>query len=263
MLRLLRSPRWLLGHVLVVAICVGFVNLGFWQVRRLEDRRLQNMVVANRLATPPVPIEELVAGAGSDIDSLEFRNATAVGTFDTSEEVLVRSQVHQGKAGWHVLTPLTLGDGSAVMVNRGWVPLDMDSVPVPARPPSGEVTVPGWVSLTRVRQMGGALEPEGRLAQIARVDLARLQQQMPFDLLPVYLISDPSGTALPIPPKRPDVSDEGPHLMYAVEWFSFALIGVVGYFFLIRRAVRRSVFVDGGGGPGQTVDDGDVANSVQ
>ena len=263
MSRVLRSPRWLLGHVLVVAICFGFVNLGFWQVRRLEDRRLQNMVMANRLSTPPAPIEELVDGTGSDIDSLEFRNATAVGTFDTLEEVLVRSQVHQGSAGWHVLTPLILGDGRALMVNRGWVPLDMDSVPVTAAPPSGQVTVPGWVSLTRVRRSGGALEPEGRLTQIARVDLARLQQQMPFDLLPVYLVSDPSGNSLPIPLERPDIGDGGPHLMYAIEWFSFAVIGVVGYFFLVRRAVRRSGFLDDGGGPGQTVDDGDVAKSVQ
>ena len=253
----------MLGHVLVLAICVGCVNLGFWQVRRLEDRRLQNMVMANRLGTPPAPIEELVAGAGSDVDSLEFRNATAVGTFNTLEEVLVRSQVHQGNAGWHVLTPLVLEDGRALMVNRGWVPLDMDSVPVPAAPPSGQVAVTGWVSLTRVRRSGGSMEPEGRLTHIARVDLDRLQQQMPFDLLPVYLVSDPPGTSQPIPLERPDVSDEGPHLTYAIEWFSFAIIGVVGYFFLVRRAVRRSAFLDDGGGPGQTVDDGDIAKSVQ
>ena len=263
MTRVLRSPRWLLGHVLVVAICLAFVNLGLWQVRRLEDRLLQNIVMANRLSTPPAPIGELVAGAGSDIDSLEYRNATAVGTFDTLEEVLVRSQVHRGSAGWHVLTPLILGDGRAVMVNRGWIPLEMDSVPVAAAPPSGQVTVPGWVSLTRVRRSGGALEPEGRLTQIARVDLARLQEQMPFELLPVYLVSDLSGTPLPVALERPDVMDEGPHLVYAIEWFSFALIGVVGYFFLVRRAVRRSAFRDDGGGPGQTVDDGDVAKSVQ
>jgi len=259
----LRSPRWLLGHVLVVAICVGFVNLGFWQVRRLEDRRLQNIVMANRLNTPPTSVSELVAGAGLDIDSLEFRNATATGMFDAEEEVLVRSQVHQGSAGWHVLTPLVLGDGRAVMINRGWVPLEMDSVPVPAAAPSGQVSIRGWVSLTRLRRSGGALEPDGRLTQIARVDLARLQEQIPYDLLPIYIVADPSGESLPIPPDRPDVSDEGPHLTYAIEWFSFALIGLVGYFFLIRRAVRRSAFFDRGGGPGQTVDDGDVAKSVQ
>ena len=77
-----------------------------------------------------------------------------VGIFDPGEEVLVRSQVHDGIAGWHVITPLVLADGRAVLVNRGWVPLEMDAVPVPAAPPSGQVTVTGWVSLTRVRRTG-------------------------------------------------------------------------------------------------------------
>jgi surfeit locus 1 family protein len=44
---------------------------------------------------------------------------------------------------------------------------------------------------------------------------------------------------LPIPPSPPDFSDEGPHLAYAVQWFSFAVIGLVGYVLLLGRA-RRS-----------------------
>src|SRR5687768_2570907 len=149
MSRMLLSPRWVLGHALVVAICVLFVNLGLWQVKRLEERRLENTVVSSRLAAAPVPIEQLIAGAGTDLESLEFRRAVATGAFDTSEEVLVRSQVHAGTAGWHVITPLVLSDGRAVLVNRGWVPLEMDAVPVPVAPPSGQVTITGWVGLTR------------------------------------------------------------------------------------------------------------------
>lgn len=263
MFRLLWSPRWLVGHVLVVAICVLFVNLGFWQVRRLEERRLENIVLANRIGSPPVPIEELVAGAGTDRDSLEFRRAAVIGVFDTGEEVLVRSQVHEGTAGWHVITPLMLQDGRAVLINRGWVPLEMDAVPVPAAPAAGQVRITGWVALTRIRRTGGAVEPEGHLSHIARVDLDRLQEQMPFPLLPVYIVADESGESLPIAVTPPDTNDEGPHLAYAIEWFSFALIGVIGYFFLLRRAVRRSSVVAGGGELGQALDDGDVAESAQ
>ena len=258
MSRVLLAPRWLFGHVLVVAICVAFVNLGFWQIQRLEDRRLQNTVTASRASAPPMAINQLVAAAGSEIDSLEFRNATATGTFDPTEEVLVRSQVHQGVAGWHVLTPLILEDGRAVIVNRGWLPLEMDSVPVPVEPPSGQVSVDGWVSLTRVRQPGGAVEPEGRLTQIARIDLARLQEQVSFELLPVYIVADRAAGQLPVPVVRPNINDEGPHLLYAIEWFSFTVIGVAGYFFLLRRAVRHSTVLARGGGSGQPFDDADV-----
>jgi surfeit locus 1 family protein len=263
MSRVLRSPRWLLGHVLVVAVCVLFVNLGFWQIRRLEERRLENIVMANRLDADPLPIEELIVGAGNDLDSLEFRGATATGEFAPNEEVLVRSQVHEGTAGWHVITPLVLADGRAVLVNRGWVPLEMDAVPVPADPPVGEVTISGWLRLTRIRQSGGATEPEGRLTQIARVDINRLQQQMPFELLPVYLSADEAEVLLPIAVARPVTTDEGPHLLYAIEWFSFTLISVVGYFFLLRRAVHRSNVDNGGSGLGQPIDHSDIAEHSQ
>ncbi len=249
----------MLGHVLVIAVCVLFVNLGFWQVRRLEERRLENIVMANRLAADPVPIEDLIVGAGTDLDSLGFRGATATGEFEPSEEVLVRSQVHEGTAGWHVITPLVLPDGRAVLVNRGWVPLEMDAVPVPAAPPVGEVTVSGWINLTRLRQTGGATEPEGRLTHIARVDVDRLQQQIPFELLPVYIVADETEITLPIAVAQPVTSDEGPHLLYAIEWFSFTLISVVGYFFLLRRAMRRSGVVSGSGELGKAFDDGHVA----
>ena len=263
MSRLLRSPRWLLGHVLVVAVCILFINLGFWQVRRLEERRLENVVTANRLAADPVAIEELVTGAGTDLDSLEFRGVEVTGVLEPNEEVLVRSQVHEGAAGWHVISPLVLPDGRAVLVNRGWVPLEMDSVPVPATPVTGPVTITGWVNLTRIRQTGGATEPTGRLTHIARVDIDRLQQQMPFVLLPVYVVADETGETFPIAVARPDATDEGPHLLYAIEWFSFTLISLVGYFFLLRRAVRRSSVVDRGSGLGQSLNDSDIAERLQ
>jgi len=263
MSRILRSPRWWFGHLLVVTICILFVNLGFWQVRRLEERRIENTVLKNRLAAAPVPIEELMAGAGSDIDSLEFRGAEATGIFQPGDELLVRSQVHEGTAGWHVITPLLLADGRAVLVNRGWVPLVMDTVPVPAAPPVGEVDVTGWVRLTRIRGSVGPVEPEGRLSQISRVDLDRLQEQMPFPLLPVYLVADPAGEALPIAVIPPDANDQGPHLTYAIEWFSFTLIGVVGYSFLLKREVQRSRVAAGEGDPGEPLDNGDVAESAQ
>lgn len=263
MSRLLQSPRWLLGHVLVVAVCVLFVNLGFWQLRRLDDRRLENVVMASRLVADPMPIEELIVGAGTDLDSLEFRNATATGEFEPSEEVLVRSQVRDGTAGWHVITPLVLSNGSAVLVNRGWVPLEMDAVPVPAAPPAGQVTISGWLRLTRIRQSGGATEPEGRLTQIVRVDIGRLQQQMPFELIPVYILADETDISLPMAVVRPVTNDEGPHLLYAIEWFSFTLISAVGYFFLLRRANHRSNVVNGPSRLGQPIDDGDVAERAQ
>ena len=233
----------MVAHVIVMALAILFINLGFWQLRRLEERRLENTVGESRLDADPAELGLLLEASGDDVDSLEFRRATATGVFQPDDEVLIRSQVHQGVAGFHVITPLLGEGGDAVLVNRGWVPLDADQVPVEAAPPpDGTVTVTGWVRPSQTRGALGPSDPdEGRLVTMSRVDIDRIQEQVPFQLDLVYLsmLDDLEGD-LPIAAPAPLFDDEGPHLAYAIQWFSFALIGLVGYFFLLRRAARRS-----------------------
>lgn len=233
-----------MAHVVVLALAVLFVNLGFWQLRRLEERRLANTVGEARFEEEPTVLDTLLAAAGEDAGSLEYRRARVTGVFQPEDEVLIKSQVYLGSAGFHVITPLLGEDGTATLVNRGWVPLDVNDVPVAeAHPPEGPVTVEGWVRPTRERAGFGPTDPEeGRLIVMSRVDIDRIQQQVPYPLDPVYLsLLDGEAGPLPIPADPPSFEEEGPHLGYAIQWFSFALIGLVGYFFLIRRSSRRSL----------------------
>jgi surfeit locus 1 family protein len=242
-LRRLLTPRWAAAHVVVVVLAVLFINLGFWQLRRLEEVRLENAVGESRFGEEPQDLEALLQAAGGDEESLEYRRASFTGQFRPEDEVLIRSQVHQAVAGFHVITPLVGEGGTAVLVNRGWVPLDADDVPVDAAPPpAGTLTVTGWVRPTQARGALGPADPaSGRLVTLNRVDIERIQQQVSYELEPVYLSAlDEPGGELPVPAPEPTFDDEGPHLGYAIQWFSFALIGVVGYLFLLRRAARRS-----------------------
>jgi surfeit locus 1 family protein len=70
-----------------------------------------------------------------------------------------------------------------------------------------------------------------------RVDVARIASQLPYEVAPVSLVSaeDQTHAELPTLDDVPDLDDEGPHLAYAVQWFGFAIVGVVGFFFLARR----------------------------
>lgn len=242
MYRFALRPRWIVAHLLVLAVVVAFPQLGAWQLRRLDERRTANTVNAARYQAPVTDVSNLLAAAGPDLSSLEYHRVRATGEFDPAHEVLLRGQVHDGAAGYHVLTPLVLADGRAVIVDRGWVPLGAEPPPVKqAPPPGGTTTVEGIVRPSRTRQRFGPTDPPGELQLISRVDLDRLGEQLPYELLPVYLeVVGPSSRRIPVPADPPTFDDEGPHLLYAIQWFSFTLIVVVGYAFLLRsNAVRR------------------------
>jgi surfeit locus 1 family protein len=239
----LLGPRWITAHVVVVVVVVVFVNLGFWQLRRLEERRTTNAVGEARFQAAPGDLDTLLQAAGADVASLEFRRARVTGVFQPDHEVLIRSQVHQGAAGFHVITPLLEEDGAAVLVNRGWVPLGLDQVPVTeALPPEGTVTIEGWVRPTQLRPSLGPEDPEeGRLVAMNRVDIARIQQQVPFRLQEVYLsLLGEQSEGQPLLADPPAFDDQGSHLAYAIQWFGFTLIGLLGYLALVRKTVRRS-----------------------
>jgi surfeit locus 1 family protein len=238
----LLSPRWIAAHIVVVVIAIAFIGLGLWQLTRLDERKIENAVAASRYEAPAEDLGTLLDGAGPDLESLRYRRAVVTGTYEPSLEVLTRNQVHQDQAGFHVVDPLITADGGAVLVNRGWVPLALDTPPIEeAPPPGGEIEVTGWLSPSQERPALGPTDPAtGELDVLSRIDIRRIQAQVPYDLAPVYLIlaSDVSGQ-LPVALPSPRFDDEGNHLAYAIQWFGFTLIGLVGYYFLIRRSVHQ------------------------
>jgi surfeit locus 1 family protein len=237
------------AHLVALSLALLFINLGSWQLRRLEDRRLENAVMLHRLSEEPAPLAELVKAATDDLESLANRPATAVGEYRPEGEVLIRSQVLNGTAGYYVITPFEMVGGETVLVNRGWVPLEMDQVPVPAIPPPGEVRISGLVQSDDSRPGS----PAGERPIFRRVDIRAIAGEQ---ALPIYLLlQDGPKDQLPIPVPPPDVNSEGNHLSYAIQWFSFVAIGIVGYGLLLRRAHLSS--------ESKSVDDGGVLETVK
>ena len=263
-------PKWVVGHVLVVALVALFVSLGFWQLRRLDERRERNAEISARSEMPAAPVEDVVPlGAQlGDVEDLRYRLVTVSGTYDAEGEVLIRPRSLDGVSGWHVVTPLVLEDGRAVLVTRGFAPLttDPEVAQAAAAPPEGDVTVTGLVFPSQARQSIGPTDPEdGTLLELARVDIGRIRQQYGGDLLPVYVqlgsqdppLEEPGlPRLLPIP-----ATDEGTHFSYAVQWFLFAGVGLVGWPILLRRTGREESQADRtppavGPEPGPGDDDG-------
>jgi surfeit locus 1 family protein len=236
MLRSLRQPKWIVATVFVVVVAAVFIRLGFWQLDRLERKQMMNQIGEERIEAEAVSLEALIADAEGDVETLEYRRVFVSGTYDLSGEVLIRSQVHLGQAGFHVITPLVADDGWAVLVNRGWVPLTMDTPPVEARPDTGRQRVEGWIQLAQGRPALGPEDLPGDQVIFNRVDIGRIGEQMAHDVASVYIVAiEEEENELPAPVDLPDFDDNGPHLGYAIQWFGFAAVALIGFYFLFRR----------------------------
>lgn len=237
----LRSPRWVAGLIVVATVAVVFIALGNWQLTRHREVQLENQVASARIDAEAGELASMLVAAGPSVDSLEYRRASASGVFASEDELLVRNQVNSGTAGFHVVTPFEF-DGGTILVNRGWVPLEMDTPPVAgAPPPGGVVDVELLLRATQPRPQFGREEPDGVLEVVNRIDLDRLSRQFD-DLAPTWgqLITPTDEARLPVALDTPTFDDDGPHLAYAIQWFLFALITVVGSAFLIRSTGRKA-----------------------
>ena len=237
--RRLFTPKWLIAHLTVILIVAGFVRLGFWQLDRLEERQAVNAIGTQRLAMDPVPFESI---AHQTPESIEYRRVVVKGRPLPFDEVLIRSQVHLGAVGYHLITPLSYTGSSTVLVNRGWVPLGTEVGTVETGAVEGVITVEGWIHPTQERPPLGPEDPvDGRLTVMSRVDIDRVARQVDYSLASVYIVAiGERGSDLPVPITPPMFDDEGPHLAYAIQWFAFSLIAAVGYGFLARQRLQSS-----------------------
>lgn len=242
--RFVLTPRWLALLAFALLVAATCVRLGIWQLDRLEQRRTLNASIRAGLAAAPAPLGEL---AGEDPATLAYRRVEVAGRYDPSREVLWYGRALNGEPGHHVLTPLLLDEpvagAAAVLVDRGWVPFELDTPPVgPAAPPAGEVTVSGFL-LPVAGESDVVLErgAGGRVLTVSRDEPAAIGRELGLELypLPVQLQRQdpPQPSALPAVVPPPELS-EGPHLSYAIQWFTFATIALVGYVLLVRRELR-------------------------
>ncbi|MEI7623937.1 MAG: SURF1 family protein, partial [Actinomycetes bacterium] len=179
---------------------------------------------------------------------VDYQPVYVTGTYRSDEQVLVNNRTNNGAPGYWVVTPLVLSDGTAVAINRGWIPFSYtaDGSWEEFAPPKGTVTVQGLLRQSQVRETNGLVSSPkdsevGTLRALARLDVGRLAQQIDERLIPGYIslrVQDPAQGELPVPVPLPELS-QGPHLGYALQWFAFALLTIIVYPLLLRRYARR------------------------
>ena len=236
-----RRPLWILSHVLVVALLLTMAAAGVWQLQRHNQRQELADRVESRADEPFTELGNVLTDRTGDAeyDAIELTHVILRGNWIPDEQVAVRNRSLGGSAGLWVITPLDLGNGTAVAVNRGFVP---SGFPIPEAP-QGEVELTGFLRSTQTRERIGPTDPpEGTLEVMNRVDVERLDQQTGLPLLGAWVQMGRSDPLAPDPYPEPlprPTADGGPsHLSYAGQWFAFTLIGLIGYPLVLRRIAR-------------------------
>jgi surfeit locus 1 family protein len=235
MVRTLFTRRWMLRHLLILVAVAACITAGFWQLHRRAERRARNDRIATQSALGPLRV------TSAPPVSATLRRVEASGRYDAGHEIVLLDRPLDDRPGVHRLTPLVFADGSALLVDRGWIPEDLGSEADRTMGPSGPVKVSGvLLPPERPRPMTPKTAPTGSTVQ--RIDTAGLGPRFPYRLASVYLLlaSQQPAQLGPLPVVvPPPVPEPGPpHLSYAIQWFSFAAIALGGHLILARRALR-------------------------
>ena len=217
--------------VIAAAVCV---RLGVWQLHRLGERRARNALIVSRLDSAAVDPGALPR----DSATARFRRVRVTGVPDYAHDLIFATRTRQGSPGVNLLTPIRRpGTDTAVLVNRGWVYSPDGSTIDAAKWHDRDSVFTGYAE--ELPSTGGATFAT-RPNVIARLSYDVVAKALPYPVAPVYVValagSDTSTAAdriarLTVPPL-----DEGPHLSYAIQWFAFATVALVGAGFVIRQA---------------------------
>jgi surfeit locus 1 family protein len=228
-----------LAVLIAAAVCV---RLGFWQVSRLHEKQALNAELRAVQAAPPL----IVNGEPPDLEVARQRPLEIRGTFDEARQFLLSGRANAGTPGVHVVTPLRLdGAATAVLVDRGWLP---SADAAKARPQefreTGERVVRGLADPLK-RGLGGppvrTLESDSVTLWSARwLDADSVARRLPYAVAG-YLVRELPGPGVPPQPRRiaPSPFNEMTHVSYAIQWFLFATIMLVGGAALAWSRARR------------------------
>jgi cytochrome oxidase assembly protein ShyY1 len=251
--RFLLRPGWIALTLAVAVFAFGcYYLLAPWQFHRSVERDGNNDALIRASSTAPVPRSALVPPGTEPGPAAQWRQVIVTGTYEPSGEVLARLRSVDGNAASEILTPLRSTDGQILLVDRGYVKPNGETLPPIAPPPGGVVTVIGYqlpdespTDRTPITQAG--------FRQVYAVDAPQIGSLVRLPLAPGYVqlvAGQPGvGTPVPLPPLDPNSS-----YSYAWQWLIFGVMAIFGWFYFVRLEYRTRKEAegpdDGGGGPG-------------
>src|SRR5665647_289457 len=237
--------RNVLAAILAIVTALIFARIGVWQLQRLAERRVRNAALASRLHTPALPLAQLPA----DSAGAHWRRALVTVEYDFDHQIVLSGRTHDGAPGVQIITPLHPDDGGpAVLVNRGWIySPDAATADLGKWDEPPHATVSGYVE-DFVHGGRGAVRLPSHPNAWTRLDADELRNAFPFAIAPYYVVALDTLAEYRAAHELPTVTpvrltlpamDDGPHLNYAIQWFTFAAVALIGVGTLIAQDIKR------------------------
>ena len=200
--------------------------LGLWQLDRSEQKQAWLNLQKQAVATETLLLSAVMENS---TETLRYRQVEVTGRYDVAHQFLIDNQISNGKAGYFVLTPLILtGETKAVLVNRGWIPLNSDRSILPdLQINQAQATITGRINdfpSVGIKLAGAEIPTASWPSVVQVVDSQVLAKKLGYSLFPfqVELAKElPDGfkrewhTTTIMPPEQ--------HTAYAIQWFALAL----------------------------------------
>ncbi len=212
----------------LVYLCLlpALVALGVWQLERSAQKQAFLKLQERALTTETL---HLSAAVGNDTKALRYRLVEVTGRYDDTHQFLIDNQISDGKAGYFVLTPFVLtGETKAVLVNRGWIPLNQDRSVLPdLRINNAQTTLTGRINnfpSVGIKLAGAEIPTQGWPSIVQVVDSNLLAEKLGYSL---FQFQVELAKELPNGFKREwrasTIMQPEQHMAYAIQWFALAL----------------------------------------
>lgn len=267
---MLVTPKYIIGHIVVIAATLTCFTLSYWQFSRLSERKELNARIEERMNLDPVKLTDiLLPRDGLDIvQGFEFRRISVTGSYNKDGEILISGRARDGKPGYVVVTPLELttredlGENpNVVYVARGWIPQSLGdalrdgsasfNVIAPQDGYEEKRTVSGLVRLNEKKVLFGETKQVQTTSSRINTSLFYVRSKTSEEnMYPLWV----HMTSESIKGKSyPDVNDESypqllelpelterNHFSYAIQWFCFGVLAAVTWIVICVNAVKNT-----------------------
>lgn len=180
--------------LLCLLLALGMCRLSLWQWHRHLEKQTLIAEMTARLALDPTPLEDHLSTMNANPATTLFRRVLVRGSYDFEHEMVLRNRRREGAAGVYVLTPLRIENTDRhILVNRGFLPLSRSDAETRRQFRSSPEA--SFIGLLKESSSPAMLAPQDPPTGPAlpwvdawlRVDLEKIQAQLPYRLAPVYL----------------------------------------------------------------------------